>query len=241
MIDIKPLGSSSAGNAYRITDGHTPLLLECGLRFKDLQHRLNYQISSMAGCLLTHNHQDHCKSALDMMQSGVDVYASTGTLAAAGLSGHRAIPIQARNQFTVGTWTVLPFEVEHDVDEPLGFLLANRSGEKLLFATDTYYIRYKFSGLTHLLIECNYSEGVVERNILETKDENVRRDLIMRRKRLRRSHFSLENMIEFLRESDMSRVKEIWLIHLSDSNSDAELFKREIQALTGCPVYVADR
>ncbi|GIO40196.1 MBL fold metallo-hydrolase [Paenibacillus antibioticophila] len=241
MIDIKPLGSSSAGNAYRITDGHTPLLLECGLRFKDLQRRLNYQLSNMAGCLLTHNHQDHCKSALDMMQSGIDVYASAGTLVAAGLSGHRAIPIQARKQFTLGTWTVLPFEVEHDVDEPLGFLLANRAGEKLLFATDTYYIRYKFSGLTHLLIECNYSEGIVERNILETKDENVRRDLIIRRKRLRRSHFSLENMKDFLRESDMSRVEEIWLIHLSDSNSDAELFKREIQALTGCPVYVADR
>lgn len=235
MIEIKPLGSSSAGNAYRITDGKTQLLLECGLRIKDLQRGLNYQLSNIAGCLLTHNHLDHCKAAPDIMRAGIDVYASAGTLAAAGLNGHRAIPITARQQFSLGTWTVLPFEVEHDVDEPLGFLLANEDGDKLLFATDTYYIRYRFNGLTHLLIECNYSERILDENIIAGRVH------VRMKRRLVRSHFSLENMKEFIKANDMSRVEEIWLIHLSDTNSDAELFKREIQALTGCPVYVADR
>jgi phosphoribosyl 1,2-cyclic phosphodiesterase len=57
--------------------------------------------------------------------------------------------------------------------------------------------------------------------------------------RILKSHFSLKNVKKFLLANDLSRVKEIWLIHLSDGNSDAELFKREIQELTGKMVFVA--
>ena len=44
---------------------------------------------------------------------------------------------------------------------------------------------------------------------------------------------------DFLRANDLSRVKEIHLLHLSDENSNAERFKREIQEISGKPVYVA--
>lgn len=242
MIDIKPLGSSSAGNAYRITDGTTALLLECGLRWREMQRALDYRMPDIAGCLVTHEHGDHVKAAKDVMKAGIDIYASAGTLEAAGLSDHhRSIPIQAMKQFNIGTWTILPFDVQHDVSEPLGFLLANRSGEKLLFATDTFYIQYRFTGLTHLLIECNYSSAIVLQNIKMEVDDDARRNLIHRYKRLLRSHFSLENVKEFIRANDLSKVREIWLIHLSDTNSDESQFKREIQELTGCPVYVAGK
>jgi hypothetical protein len=33
--------------------------------------------------------------------------------------------------------------------------------------------------------------------------------------------------------NDLSQVRGIWLIHLSDGNSDAELFKKTIQGLNG--------
>jgi phosphoribosyl 1,2-cyclic phosphodiesterase len=61
------------------------------------------------------------------------------------------------------------------------------------------------------------------------------------RKRLLRSHFSLENVLEFLRANDMSKVQEIYLLHLSDNNSDEAMFKRRVQEVTGKPVYVAGR
>jgi phosphoribosyl 1,2-cyclic phosphodiesterase len=57
--------------------------------------------------------------------------------------------------------------------------------------------------------------------------------------RLLKSHFSLENVKQFLRANDLSRVREIWLLHLSDGNSDAERFKREVMELTGKPTYIA--
>lgn len=233
MIEITALASSSKGNAYRVTDGRTTLLLEAGIRYKDIQQGFDFQMSQVSGCLITHEHKDHCKSVRDVLKAGIDVYASQGTFDALDVYHHRAIPIQVKQQFQIGTWTVLPLKSEHDVAEPLMFLLQNQVGEKLLFATDTYYIRYLFTGLTHIMVECNYSLEVLNQNII---DGHV--PAVMKR-RLIRSHFALENVKDFLKANDLSKVQEIWLLHLSDSNSDEIKFKQEIMKLTGKVVYIA--
>jgi phosphoribosyl 1,2-cyclic phosphodiesterase len=129
----------------------------------------------------------------------------------------------------------MPFDVQHDVAEPLGFLLANQEGEKLAFITDSFYCRYTFSGLTHIMIETNFSEQLLDENIAAGRVPAVMK------RRLLRSHFSLENAKDFLKANDLSKVQEIWLLHLSDSNSDAARFKREVQELTGKQVFIADR
>jgi phosphoribosyl 1,2-cyclic phosphodiesterase len=232
MIEIKALASSSKGNCYHVTDGSTPLLLECGINYKEIQRGLNFQVTSVAGCLVTHEHNDHVKAIKDVMKAGIDVYASKGTFETLAISGNRMKPVVAKEQFHIGTWTILPFEVEHDVSEPIGFLLANQQGEKLLFATDTYYIRYKFSGLNYIMVECNYSTDILNQNVADGLIDKGRK------KRLMRSHFSLENVKEFLKANDLSKVQEIWLLHLSDTNSNADLFKKEIQELTGKMVFV---
>lgn len=235
MVEVKALASSSAGNCYRIDDGFTPLLLECGISFKEIQRRLNFQASSIKGVLVTHEHGDHSKAVKDVMKAGIDCYMSEGTRTALGLSGHRVKVIQAKQQFQLGTWTILPFDTQHDAAEPLGFLLAGRAGEKLLYATDTYYCRYKFNGLTAILIECNYAPDILTANVESGAVPEALKN------RLIRSHFSLPNVKEFLKANDLSKVREIHLIHLSDGNSDADRFKREIAELTGRMVFVADK
>ena len=176
---------------------------------------------------------DHSKAVKDIIRAGIDCYIAAGTAEALGLSGHRVHIIKARQQFRIGTWTVLPFDTQHDAREPLGFLLANQDGDKLLYATDTYYIRYRFSGLTHIMIEANYSLDILKRNV---EAGAVPKEL---KTRILKSHFSLENVKKFLLANDLSRVQEIWLLHLSDGNSDAERFKREVMELTGKPTYIA--
>lgn len=232
MIEITTLATGSKGNCYHITDGSTPILLECGIKFKEIQRLLNFQTSGIKGCLLTHEHKDHCGGIKDVMKAGIDCYMSKGTKEAIGIQHHRMKTVESKKQFTLGTWTILPFDVQHDVSEPYGFLLVNQVGEKLLFATDTYYIKYKFKGLTHIMVECNYSLSVLNANI-----EAGTVPAVMK-KRLLQSHFSLENVKEFFQANDLSKVQEIWLLHLSDNNSDEALFKKEIMELTGKVVYV---
>jgi phosphoribosyl 1,2-cyclic phosphodiesterase len=233
LIEIKALASGSRGNCYHITDGRTPLLLECGIPFREIQKGLHFRVSEVAVCLVSHEHQDHSKAVRDVMKAGIDCYMSRGTAEALEVSGHRLHIIKAKQQFKIGSWTILPFETQHDAAEPLGFLLANKTGEKLLYATDTYYIRYRFRGLTHIAVECNYSMDILRANIEAGLVEPALK------KRILKSHFSLENAKGFLKANDLSKVQEIWLLHLSDGNSDQERFKREIQALSGKPVYIA--
>ncbi len=234
MVGIRSLASSSAGNAYLVTDGRSPLLLDCGLAYRELQRATSHRLTGLAGCLLSHEHMDHAKAAADLMRAGVDCYMSQGTADALGLSGHRLRVVKPLQQVQIGAWTVLPFDTVHDAKEPLGFLVATQ-GAKLLYLTDSAYCKYRFNGLTHILIECNHAADILNENV-----ENGSVPAAMRR-RVMRSHMSLSTVKGFLKANDLSRVREIHLIHLSDSNSDAMRFKSEIQALTGKPVYVAEK
>lgn len=233
MIEVTAIASSSKGNCYRITDGSTSLLLECGINYRDIQKALNFQMTQISGCLISHEHGDHVKSIKDVLKAGIDCYMSPGTAGAINVSHHRIKVVEAGKPFKIGTFQIMAFDVQHDVAQPYGFLIMNKEGEKLLFATDTYYIKYKFSGLTHILVECNYSEKILKENI-----ENGSVPKVME-KRLLQSHFSLENVKEFFKANDLSKVQEIWLLHLSSSNSDEKWFKEEIMRLTGKVVYIA--
>lgn len=233
MIKIKTLATGSTGNCYWISDGSTPLLLECGISYRNVQKALNFKTMDIAGVLVSHEHKDHCKAVKEVSGRGLDIYMSQGTKDAVGIDHHRIKVIESKKQFKIGTWSILPFDVEHDVSEPLGFLLANQDGEKLLFATDTFYVRYRFSGLTHIMIECNYSMNILNENIITGR---VHKGM---KKRLIKSHFSLENVKDFLKANDLSKVQEIHLLHLSDTNSNELEFKKTIQELTGKIVYIA--
>jgi phosphoribosyl 1,2-cyclic phosphodiesterase len=233
MIQITSLASSSKANAYTLTDGISSLLLECGLRFRELQKALNFRLSQFSGLLLTHEHGDHARSIKEVLKSGIDCYMSEGTAEALGIKDHhRAHCIKKMQQWQIGTWTILAFDTVHDCAEPLGYLLGSGS-EKILFATDTAYLKYRFQGLTRIMIECNY--------IAEVMDKNVEAGIVHpdQRKRIRKSHFSLENLVKMLKCNDLSRLKEIHLLHLSGDNSDEDRIKRTIQALVGKPVYIA--
>jgi phosphoribosyl 1,2-cyclic phosphodiesterase len=234
MIEIMAFASGSRGNCYRVSDGSSPLLLECGIPFREIRAGLDFRLSEIAGCIVSHEHHDHSKATKDILRAGIDCYMSKGTAEALGATGHRVYIVKAGEQFVIGTWTILPFKTEHDATEPLGFLLVNKTGDKLLFATDTYYIRYRFRGLTHIMVECNYAADILEANV----ESGV--VAVGQKNRLLQSHFSLENVKDFLKANDLSKVEEIWLLHLSDGNSNAERFKREIQELTGKMVFIPE-
>lgn len=54
QVDI--YGSSSKGNSYRISDGKTNILLDCGLPFKTIQEKSGFAICDIHACLISHEH-----------------------------------------------------------------------------------------------------------------------------------------------------------------------------------------
>lgn len=234
-MKLTVLGSGSSGNCYLLQNRDETLILECGLPYKTILKGLDFNLMNVVGCLVTHEHKDHSKAIKEFISNGIDVYSSGGTLKATDAGGYRVQVIESENQVSIGDFTVLPFETEHDAIEPLGFLIQHSDMGKLLFITDSYYCQYNFKELNHIMIECNYS-----RNILQ---ENIEKGLVhpVLANRLLKSHFSLENVKEFLKATDLSNVKDITLLHLSDSNSDERGFREEIERLTGKPTYIADK
>lgn len=234
-MKLKVLASGSKGNCYILESPTGTLIIECGVKYKDILQGLNFNLSEVVGCLISHAHLDHSKSAKDLMKAGIDIYTGKETIEALGLAGHRANIVEPLKQFTIGNFKILGFPIEHDV-EGLGYLIQYEpTGEKLLFLTDSYYSKYKFNGLNYIMIECNYIKETLDQNIADGYIDQTMKP------RLLQSHFSLENVKEFLKANDLSQCREIILLHLSDRNSDAERMIREIEELTGITPKVADK
>lgn len=235
-MNLKVIGSSSAGNAYILENDQEALLIECGVNFDKIKQALNFNLSKVSGCLLTHEHGDHGKSINEVMRAGIDVWASAGThLALRSDGSHRARVTHSGHQFNVGNFKVKSFDIKHDVAEPLGFIINHPETGNVLFITDSYYCEYNFNavGLHNIIIEANYCQTIVDRRMSEGSIIKGLRDRVIE------SHMSLATCKKMLGANDISKVNNIVLIHLSDGNSDEKRFKKEVEEQTGKRVHIA--
>ena len=208
-MKFEALASSSAGNAYIVTDRDTRILLECGVSHKKLQKLSGFSLSEFQACLVSHEHKDHAKAVQELIERGMAVYMSEGT--ADALETDAVNLIESMEQFNVGSLDIVPFTTFHDAAEPLGFLIKSRvDGDVLAFATDTVNLRYKFPGMNILAIEANYDKAILER--CERMPEKVRY-------RITNAHMEIDTLCEYLRSLDLSECREIHLLHLSDATS----------------------
>lgn len=239
MIDVKTIGSGSSGNCYLVNINDTKILIECGLPFKKIQKALNYKVSDIDFCLVTHEHMDHAKAVKDLMKAGVDCYMTKGTAEALGVSGHRLKIFKnwAESKYKttyVSNILIQPLRTIHDVREPVMYYIEDiKTKESLLFVTDTAYMVYKIpSDINILMIECNY----VKRLINERVDEN--KINVSLRNRIVKNHMCLETVLEALDSVRMSKLKKVYILHLSDGNSDEKLIRDSIEKKLGVPVEV---
>ena len=213
------LASSSHGNCYVVSDGKTTILLECGISFRRIKKGLGFDLSNIRACLVSHEHKDHSKSVSDLIQSGVEVFASEGT--AAALDCNLITTVADRMQFQVGTLEILPFATFHDAAEPLGFLLYSRKDrERLVFATDTVNLAYRFQKVNLLALEANYDASILVRN--ERMPEKLR-------KRITNSHMEIHTLCKYLTTLDLTACRALYLLHLSNASSNEGDFLRQVR------------
>ena len=228
--------SSSHGNLYEvIANNNARLLVECGVRWKKLQRAINYDLSDIEACLLTHEHKDHSKSVKKVLEHGISVYTALGTWDAM-----RDVPQPYYNQLCTAsgeeiqlpTFTITPFSVRHDAADPLGYRI-EADGETLLFATDTRSILEDHGNtkLDIIAIGCSYDKEILQRRVDNCSiDEGLA-------KRLRLSHPSKQWVQGYLENyCDLSSCREIHLLHCSDGNLNREATVNEFQKYFGVRV-----
>lgn len=216
---IKTIATGSSGNCYILTTSQGKhLLLDAGLIIKEIKQGLDFDIGNVEGCVVTHSHLDHSKSASKIENMGIRVF--------------RPYEIDKDILKTqIGSFAVTSFPVPHNGTPNRAFVI-KADGETIIYATDFEYIPYKMreQRFTAMLVECNYQADRIT-------TENGHRDHVFL------GHCELSTCRDFVAENVTDALKTIILIHPSQSGGlDKARAVNEIQAVAlGTKVYMAEK
>lgn len=209
---LKVIGTGSSGNCYALYNSKGEcLLLDAGLPYQKILEGLNFQISNVVGCLVTHIHADHSKSIKDL--------ASAGVICWRAWMEEQAVTRKFRS------FSVTSFEVPHDGTDNRGFLIRT-DRQTVLYATDYEYIPVTFKSwkINHMILECNYTPEMLN------EDE-------FKYKHVLRGHASLETAKGVVKANRTGKLRNVVLCHMS-AGSDLGRMTKEVSEVAGAAVKV---
>mgnify|MGYP001185924822 CR=1 FL=1 len=230
------LASGSAGNGYLLTSESETLVIEAGVKLSRLKKALHFNMSTIAGCVVSHRHKDHSGYIKEYMDAGITMLANNDVFKAHLIPSDdwRIKPIQEGHGYKLGGFKILPIPVWHDVPCH-AFIIDHPDSGRILFMTDSFMSEHVIPGLNHLILEANYADDILEENIL---NGSVHPSM---RPRLMKTHMEILTTISILKANDLTKVTNIVLCHLSNGNSDEERFIRQVREATGKQVYAAKK
>ena len=223
--------SSSKGNFYEIVaNNHKRILLDPGVTWQMAEKALNYDLSNIVGCMVTHSHSDHCRCVRDVQKAGIKIYGSTGTLNVLDLEpNHKVYCINSKKKGWFSLWPdntfrIMPCIANHDAKDPLFFVI-NCDNEYLLFAPDTAFIRQRFNlQFSIIAIECSFDIKVLQARV---RANDINESLA---KRFLSAHMEKSVAMKYISKyCDLSKCREIHLLHMSGDNIDAEQVQKEFE------------
>lgn len=216
-MKLKVLGSGSSGNCYILENRTEALIIEAGISFKEVKIALDFDISKIVGVIVSHEHSDHSKAVKEYEEAGIPVFR----------------PYRSEMERQVGVFwgfVIKSFPLVHDVP-CFGFVISHLECGKLVYISDTEYVKYRFKNLNHILVEANYSK-----DLLSESEEAVKK-----RNHVLAGHMEIGTACEFLRVNQNSDLRNVVLLHLSEDNADPEKFRNAAAKMVDCPVYIAKR
>ena len=161
--------------------------------------------------LISTSDLDHCKSEKDFLNMGIPVFKP-----------YENKTLSAR----LGSFAIQAFKLPHNGIENYGFLIA-AGAQKILYMTDFEYCQYTFKNqkINHILIECNYQNEYVDRNI-----PNYEHKL--------RGHCELETCKGFVETNKSEELKTVLLLHMGFGTCDQLECVEHIQKIVGQEVLV---
>lgn len=239
MINIKCYASGSKGNIYLVSTNNSNIILECGVNEEKIRQIMNKNkllYSNINACIASHFHQDHSMNIKLFDDYDIPCYCTFETKNKYGISKDNFIKLEDKKIYIINNdIKVMSFNVMHGDAECFGFIF-NDKEDTILFITDFMCLNKNLSNFkfNKIFIECNYIEDIIENKISNDNDKY---------KRQINTHMSLENLVYLLSSNllDLSKCKEINLIHLSKELSNYNLMKNtienELKIKTNCILY----
>ncbi len=220
MLTVRSLGSGSSGNALLVEEGASALLVDCGIGARALAAGLGaagHRLADLTAVLITHEHADHVRALPQVERARLQLVATRGTAAAAGLAPSLHEEARAGQPLRFGAFAITPLPVSHDAAEPCAFQIEGATGA-LLVATDlgcpAPAWRDRLAAVDLIVLEANHDEAMLRSGPYPAR--------LKRRVLSERGHLSNADCAAFLADalSDVDhRSPTVWLAHLSRTNN----------------------
>lgn len=236
MLNFISFGSGSSGNCYILYSETDCLMIDCGVGMRLLKkyfQNYNLPIKMIKHIILTHDHADHVKAVGSISKDlNIPVYA-TGLVHQGirkNLAVHRKIDsklvveIEKQKRIEIGEFSVTPFSVPHDSTDCVGYCIEHE-GISFVLVTDcgqvTEEILKYISKANYLVLESNHEP---EKLIAGSYPAHLKKRILGAT-----GHLSNEDCGKALVEGATSKLKHVWLCHLSDENNHPELARKTIE------------
>lgn len=227
-MNLKCIATGSTGNCYTLTSesGET-LILDCGIPIKEIKKGLDWNIRNVVGCIVSHTHSDHSKSVKDLGDIGIPVCKPYEDLLMNQFLANSYFTVRTFDLTTVdGRWT----HTNADGSECpcYGFLITHPEMGRMIYATDTELIKWRFKGINHILLGVNYDKDLID-NEDSAKVNHVYR-----------GHMSIDTACDFVKANNSKDLQNVIMCHLSKNNADKDLFIEKMKkTVTNADVDVA--
>lgn len=215
---------SQQGNCYALYDNDGKiLLLDLGLSRKEILKGIDFNVSDVVGAVVSHEHGDHAKAVKDFENMGIPVFAPYRSLEPMGFKEGSRVKAQA---FDLTDKNGKFMHTNNDGSECpcYGFLIEHEDMGKMLYITDTELVKWRFSGINHILISCNYQKKYIS--------DSAKRTHVLR------GHMELETVKDFIKANKSSALRTVILCHMSSDSIDCSFAKKQIEEVVGKNVKV---
>jgi phosphoribosyl 1,2-cyclic phosphodiesterase len=230
---VASLGSGSAGNCCLFESDGTRILVDAGFGLRQTQQRLKLlgrELGEVQAIVITHEHGDHVHGAAKIAAKfGIPVYATAGTLEAAGLDPRElsARTFENNASFRIGELEIHSRRVIHDAADPSCFVVEARDGTRAGIASDLGVVDdpvlEHLKGCDALLFEANHDLDMLRSGSYPWS--------LKRRILSRHGHLSNDDAMEALARIVGEGTRHICLIHLSERNNHESIVRSHTEEL----------
>jgi len=224
------LASGSKGNAILVADDQTRVLFDAGLSGIEIERRCQskgFHPDQLDAIVVSHEHSDHIQGVGVLARRfGLPVHISKKTGQSAGSSLGKIADIryfECGHPFTVSTWTISPFSISHDAEDPAGFTILN-NGMKIGIATDlgvvTSMVKERLKACQILILEANHDPDMLINGPYPWP--------LKQRIQSRTGHLSNADSRELVTALKHEGLEHVVLAHLSETNNTPQKALQEV-------------
>ncbi len=232
------LGSGSSGNSYFLKTANNGILIDAGIGIRTIKKTLaekGYSVSDIDAVFVTHDHADHIKALGQMANDyGKLIYATREVHA--GINRNYCVtekltPTHQREiakgvATQIGDFRVTPFEVSHDSTDCVGYSV-QVGDTTFCIATDcgavTPNVEAAIAEANYLVIEANHDETMLANGAYP--------QYLKERISSARGHLSNRQCAEAIANFATSKLRHVWLCHLSEDNNHPVLAQKTIDQI----------